>query len=311
MHASGIERMDSGIPNGTRETRGGKDCVYYDGYWIRYYPAPKDSLPAKKQLILELTKRLFHHTELGINTPGGRLDAARSAYELATDPAMKRVNGAMLAGALFNRATDIFTTMVELAEKGVKISDDNELMKQCSDHFQEALVLGRTVKHHSGDEGIDELWGEPFRVFAIPINEFFEARYVKIALTLRDMDKIADTMSAVFANDPGFIGVLALIECFATAAKIECETMRSDPSIFTVWPHFVASAERLTEFEPEVPAHASDHHRRQVADGKRLINDGRALLTYLSNARVPMEKSTNAYLRKCEDYLEEYPPTVT
>ena len=300
--------MATDIPNGTRETRGGKDCVYYDGYWIRYYPTPKDSLSAKKRLITGLTRRLFHHTEPGINTPGDRLDAARRAYETAIDQRMKRVNGAMLAGALFNRATDIFTTVVDLAEKGVNISTDNELMKQCSEHFQEALELGGTVKHASGDEGIDELWGEPFRGFAIPVEEFFETRYLKIAQTFRDIDKVADTMMTVVANDPSFISVLAVIQCFADAAKIESETMRSDPCIFMVWPHFVASSERLFEFEPEVPADASEQRCRQIADGKRLIEDGRALLSYLASARVPMPKSTAVYLKKCQDYLVEYPP---
>ena len=56
----------------------------------------------------------------------------------------------MLAGALFNRAADIFTTVVDLEAKGVHISPDNELMRQCGEFFGEALELGKTVKHYSG-----------------------------------------------------------------------------------------------------------------------------------------------------------------
>ena len=104
--------------NGTRRRIGDKECVFYDGYWIRYYPPPEDGLAAKKQLIDQLTRRLFHHTEPGINTPGDRLEAARAAFERETDPRRKRVCGAMLAGALFNRATDIFTSIVDLAGQG-------------------------------------------------------------------------------------------------------------------------------------------------------------------------------------------------
>ncbi|MGC4093589.1 MAG: hypothetical protein QM756_37965 [Polyangiaceae bacterium] len=37
------------------------------------------------------------------------------------------------------------------------------------------------VLHRSGEEGIDELWGEPFKAFAFPIEEFYKSRYIKIA----------------------------------------------------------------------------------------------------------------------------------
>jgi hypothetical protein len=104
------------------------------------------------------------------------------------------VKGAMLAGALFNRAADIFTKLVELQSVGIEIQSDNALMRECGRCLQEALGLGRLVLHRSGEEGIDELWGEPFKAFSIPLEDFYESRYVKIALTLRDIDLIADAM---------------------------------------------------------------------------------------------------------------------
>ena len=64
----------------------------------------------------------------------------------------------MLAGALFNRATDIFTNVVELAERGVFLSPTSDLMRKCGRCLKEALDLGEQVKHYSGHEGIDELW---------------------------------------------------------------------------------------------------------------------------------------------------------
>ena len=79
------------------------------------------------------------------------MELAREIYNKQTDPKRKRVNGAMLAGALFNRATDIFTLVVELAKKGVHISDGNELMRECGECFREALELGMSVRHYSGE----------------------------------------------------------------------------------------------------------------------------------------------------------------
>ena len=75
----------------------------------------------------------------------------------------------------------LFTTIVEMGEKGVKVSHNNELMRQCSSCFQEALTLGQQVKHHSGCEGIDEVWGEPFKAFTMPVADFYQSRFVKIA----------------------------------------------------------------------------------------------------------------------------------
>ena len=56
--------------NGEIGTRDGKECVYFDGYWIRHYPPPADTLSARKRLIDGLTRRTFHHTSIhGSNNP--------------------------------------------------------------------------------------------------------------------------------------------------------------------------------------------------------------------------------------------------
>ena len=96
----------------------------------------------------------------------------------------------MLAGAIFNRATDIFTKLVEIQALGVTIEYDNALMRECGEHLQEALTLGKMVLHRSGEEGLDELWGEPFKAFAFTIEEFYNSRYVKIAQAMRAIDEI-------------------------------------------------------------------------------------------------------------------------
>lgn len=298
--------MNPAPANGTIDVIDGVKRVYVDGYWIKAYDPPADSLQAKKTLIQALTRRLFNHVEHGINIPGKRLGEARRAYEEEQDPARKRVKGAMLAGAMFNRATDIFTKLVELQEQGIEIDTDNALMRECGMCLQEALTLGKLVLHRSGEEGIDELWGEPFRAFSIPVEAFYESRYIKIAQTLRDIDHIAEVMIETFARDPLFVGIDDLVTHFTDLAKDKCETLRTDDDIFDVWAEFVVSSEQLAAFAPHLPAHPDAPTLQRAADGMRLILQGRDLLTYISRARVTMPKSTREYFERCEHYARSF-----
>ena len=302
MSFSNDQSPPTDTANGTIKTIDGCQKIYFDGYWIRYYPPGEESLLGKKRLIESLKRRLFHHTESGINTPGRNLELARIAYEREHDTQRKRVNGAMLAGALFNRATDIFTSVVDLEAHGVTISPDNELMRQCGDYFQEALELGKLVKHHSGHEGVDELWGEPLKAFTLSIEEFYTTRYIKLSQTMRDIDKIAARLVEVFADEPGFEPIVVEIERFATIAKLETETFRSDTAMFDVWPRFVACAEKLTDFvptsKPEQPLQSARHEL-----GLMLLQDGRRLIAYLAGVRTPMPKSTQELLDDCDKFV--------
>src|SRR5213075_2109910 len=76
------------------------------------------------------------------------------------------------------------------------------------------------VRHRSGAEGIDELWGEPFKAFAYPIEKFYESRYIKIAMTMRGIDEIADVIFQTFGGQPLYPGIEPTIMSYATAAKI-------------------------------------------------------------------------------------------
>lgn len=288
------------IRDGDRKRIDGTDYIHFHGYWVRYYQPLEESLASRKTLIDHLTRRAFHHTEPGINTPGHRLDNARAAYEAQTDPAMKRVNAAMLAGALFNRATDIFTAVVELEEKGVKISRDNELMKACGACFKEALELGREVKHHSGEEGIDELWGEPFRAFTIPIQKYYESRFIKVSLTMANIDQLSRVLIDTFAQRPEFTGIESLVNDYAEAAKRESETMKSDECIFHIWPRFIATGEALGEMEIDWQPSCSRECRFIIEQARLTLIAGRNLINWIARARVPMPKSTRAFVERCE-----------
>lgn len=292
--------MEPELAQGTERVINGQRRIFYDGYWIRAYDVPGDRWQAKRQLIDAMTRRLFQHTEPGINIPGARADDARAAYDAEADPAKKRVKGAMLAGALVNRATDIFTKLVELEAAGIRIQSDNALMRQCGQHLQEALELGKTVLHRSGDEGIDELWGEPFKAFAYPIEKFYESRYIKIAMTMRCIDEIAEAAYDTFSAQPLFAGIESSIWNFAKAAKINCETLRDDPDIFEVWADFVVAGEKLSGYDPE--SATSDAERLLLERGRRLLANTRELVLAITRARVPMPKSSHVFIDRCRAY---------
>src|SRR5439155_23102549 len=141
----------------------------------------------------------------------------------------------------------------------------NALMRQCGEYLKEALELGKMVLHRSGEEGIDELWGEPFKAFAFPIEDFYQSRYLKIAQTMRAIDQIAAELAATFGPMPMFAGVDAIIREFATAAKVKSETLQTDVDIFDVWSSFVASSERLGCFRPTLAADAGAEDRQHAA----------------------------------------------
>jgi hypothetical protein len=302
--------MDTRAAQGERRLIDGQWRVFYEGYWVKAYEVPADTLMTKKRLIEALTRRLFNHVEHGLNIPGARLEEARRAFETETNPEKRRVKGAMLAGALFNRAADVITKVVEIQALGVEIERDNALMRQCGGHLQEALALGRMVRHRSGEEGIDELWGEPFKAFAYPIDQFYQSRYLKIAQTMRDIDRIGDELCATFGRLPSFAGIAPVIGDLTCAARAKCETLQTDPAIFEVWPTFVAAVDRLMSFQPSVAETANPAEQLRAAQGLDLLRAGKDLISYITRARVPMPKSTQEFIDRCERYRGLQSPRV-
>lgn len=287
--------------NGVVKEWNGKVCIHIDGYWIRYYAPPANTMGEKADLIQSLQRRVFHHTEEGINSPGWRLEIARQYYLDEANPARKRVNAAMLAGSLFNRATEIFTGVVRLEENGIYVDSNNPLMKECEACFVEALELGKQVKHFSGEEGVDELWGEPFKAFSYPMDKFFESRYIKLAQTFKSIDKIIDRMIIVFTQVEGFEGVLPMLEELREASKTEVETMRRDEVIYEVWPRYVAAKEAIANFKP-CGLSGQEEKLRYWEDGLRLLHMGKDVISYLSGVRVPMPLTTANYMSNCDLY---------
>ncbi len=299
-----MNQSESNLPNGTIREIDGRKRIYYNGYWIVFYEPPAETLADKKNLIVSLTRRAFHHTEPGINTPGVNLDHARSAYKKASNPDEKRVNAAMLAGALFNRATDIFTVIVELRTQKVEVSIENELMKQCSDCLEEAMELGKNVRHYSGMEGIDELWGEPLKAFTMTIEEFYVSRYVKLSMSMREIDDITTALIDTLGRLYPFQGIEARLMAYAWAAKQDCETRKIDTEIFEVWPKFVAAKDSVKAFSPAIPSNVSEKMESHLIEGARLLQSGRSLISYIAGARVPIPR-TQKFLNQCKRYDEK------
>lgn len=292
--------------NGTKRRFDGQTRIYYDGYWIKYYDPPKDSFEVRRQLIQALTRRLFNHVEHGLNIPGVRLKEAREAYEAETDTERKRVNGAMLAGALFNRASDIFHSLVDLQTAGVEIGPDHALMRECGHCLIEALELGKMVRHRGGDEGIDELWGEPFKAFSMPIEAFYAGRYLKIAMTMHDIDRIASVMKDTFADSRQIANIAPRVEELAETAKRKCEILRTDPAVFDVWPAYVVASERLCNLEPVLPNAHDATDVREAVEGTRLLREGADLVSFIVRARVPMPKSMREYIDRCQQFRRAF-----
>ncbi|MGR3913742.1 MAG: hypothetical protein OD918_04330 [Gammaproteobacteria bacterium] len=288
--------------NGAIQIINGVERIFYDGYWIRHYRPPPESLSAKKELIDALTRRTFHHTEAGINTPGPSLEEARAAWQAERDPQRKRVNAAMLAGAQFNRATDIFTAIVELEERGVVITRDNELMRECAEAFTEALALSRQVRHSSGEEGVDELWGEPVKAFTMSIAGYYHSRYRKAAQAMREIDRVGETLHQTLCALQWFDGAGALVDGFIEVAKRECEIFRSDAEYYRIWPEFVADGEKLLAYRAAIPHDADSKLERHIKRGTLLLRAGKELIAWIANVRVPMPASTGRYLEKCAKY---------
>ncbi|MGB1799488.1 MAG: hypothetical protein ACPHLK_01520 [Gammaproteobacteria bacterium] len=299
--------MKDKIKNGTIQDLDGKECIFFDGYWVRYYHSDVESLANKKQMIDLLTRRVFHNVEPGINTPGHRVEEIRDIYNKESCAAKKRVKGAMLAGSLLNRGRDILKSIVELEEAGIKIETNNELLEECGKCFIEALELGKNIKLIHGDNNVNdvnELWGEPFRVFSLPIEEYYQSRYIKIAQTMAEIDQVSDKLISLIELLPLFIDVKDKVLELSTASKLACETLRNDSVIFEVWPRYVIAKEAIEEFTLDLSSEKDATMRAKYKEAYELIKEGGSLMTILSSLRVPIPVSVKNYIKKCDDYIK-------
>ena len=303
--AANANVLSAELNNGVIKKVDNEERIYFDGYWIRHYLST-NTLALKKRLIDQLARRVFHHTESGINTPGRKLEEVRAQYEKEQKPSKKRVLAAMLAGALLNRGVDVLTKIVELEEIGVTINKDNELIKSCGRCFLGALEYGKYIRPVRAKEGLEELWGEPFRAFTLPTDQFYESRYIKLAQTMRDIDSIAYNLSELFSGAAIFKEVVPKINELADCCKQVTETMRSDPAMIEIWPHYVSIAEELRAFKARSREGATNAERAMARRGKELILAGVDLMNDMANMRIPLPRTTKDFIYKCETFSKKY-----
>jgi hypothetical protein len=196
--------------------------------------------------------------------------------------------------------------LVELQTLGVDLSTSSTLMRTCGEHLKEALDLGKLVLHRSGEEGIDELWGEPFKVFAFPVQEFFRSRYVKVAMAMSCIEHVGATLTEALEERPAFAGIAPLIAELTESAKAYSETARSDPDIFDVCASFAVASEKLLGFQVTLERAATSRQTREVDRGLSLVRSGTALMASIARARVPMKASTDTFARACQRYRTHF-----
>lgn len=291
--------------NGTLREKDGHVRVFYDGYWVKYYDVP-NTLAYKKSLIDSLKRRVFHHAEPGINTPGDRVADVRRAHDAETDPAKRRVLAAMLAGALLNHGADLLNRIVELEQLGVRLNAENELLRECGRCFMHALEFGHYARPVTGREGLDELWGEPFKVLTMTVPQFLETRYMKLAMTMHAIDNIRDRLVELFERVPVISPLLDAIRELAESAKLSSETIRSDLDTIEIWPRFVAAADNLRELDPDLPKGLDRKQYTLARRGVALLRAGGELMIDLANIRVPMPKSTRAFFARCDTFEKRF-----
>jgi hypothetical protein len=105
-----------------------------------------------------------------------------------------------------------------------------------------------------------------------------------------------------------FEGLAPAIVAFAAAAKLKCQTLQTDPTIFEAWSDFVTAGERLLAFQPLGSQRPSIDERLKLSQGLQLIVAGKELVTHVTRARVPMPKSTREYLERVEHYRAAWLP---
>src|SRR5262249_28501646 len=128
--------------------------------------------------------------------------------------------------------------------------------------------------------------------------EFYKSRYVKIANTMRAIDRIATTLADVLAPRPAFAGIAPFIDAFAAAARRKCETLHTDPDIFNVGAAPVAAgAGRVT-----LPARAGAPQALGAEVGMDLERQAKEVTLLVSRARAPMPKTTRSLLERLEAY---------
>ena len=133
-----------------------------------------------------------------------------------------------------------------------------------------------------------------------PITAYYESRFIKVAQAMANIDKVVVSLCGMFCSRPEFAEIAPLLDDYASAAKHECETMKSDVCIFNIWPEFVAAGEALGAVQAEIQVNCSRECYYVMEEAQKTLVAGRNLINWVARARVPMPHSTKTYLARIE-----------
>jgi hypothetical protein len=82
--------------------------------------------------------------------------------------------------------------------------------------------------------------------------------------------------------------------------------MRSDPAMIEIWPHYVSIADELRAYKPKSREGANNAERAMARRGKELILAGVELMNDMANMRIPLPRTTQDFIHKCETFSGKY-----
>ena len=117
---------------------------------------------------------------------------------------------------------------------------------------------------------------------------------------MANIDYIAKMLLDTLGNRPEFADLEKQVIAFASAARKESETMKSDSCHFDIWPRFVATGESLEQLKPSPSADCSRECEYVMEHAYQTLVAGRDLIKWVAQARVPMPESTRDFAKRCE-----------
>ena len=116
---------------------------------------------------------------------------------------------------------------------------------------------------------------------------------------MSEIDRITDSLLQIIDTQEQFESARPAMEELCVTAKLACETIRTDPVNFDIWPRYVAAKESMEDYISSYMEKLADNNhvlQRRVIE---MIRDGSALIISLATVRVPMPKSTEQILEEC------------
>ncbi|MEW8460986.1 MAG: hypothetical protein AB2653_11835, partial [Candidatus Thiodiazotropha endolucinida] len=140
------------------------------------------------------------------------------------------------------------------------------------------------------------------KAFVMSIEDFYQSRYVKIAMTMRNIDEVAEHMIGCVRNNQGGEEMEALIRHYACMARRKCEILRTDPDIFDAWVEFVVAGEAITGYTSGQTEVETGKEILDEFDSRYMLEQGVELIADITRARTSMPSSTEEYLGLCEQF---------